>query len=88
MDGAGFGIVQDAETEDEGQWGRVPELEQRPGDSGAEQYQPRQSLGVASAGIRFGNQLLEVDIDLSFLKLARGTLPTLNVAGGQRSARR
>ncbi|WKL35661.1 hypothetical protein Q1M62_13510 (plasmid) [Sinorhizobium meliloti] len=75
MDGASFGIVENAEAEDEGQGRRVPELEQRPCHSGAEQYLPGQSFGVASAGIRFGDQLLEVDIDLPILKFARDTLP-------------
>ena len=60
MQRARLGVVEDRPAELERQRRGVPELEQRPGDRDPEQDASREAGGLASAGIGFGDKLLEI----------------------------
>jgi hypothetical protein len=58
---ARFGVAEHPEAEHERQGRGVPELEQRPRDRDADDDPPGQAGRLASPGIGFGDELLEID---------------------------
>ena len=77
MDCTRFRIVENAETDDERERRRVPELKQRPEYRDADEDLLSNSCGLASAGVRLGYELLEIDIWSRSVSCARhGGLPS------------
>ena len=78
MDGARFGVVEDAEAEHERQGRSVPELEKRPGDRHPEQDLADCPARMPAARISLRDQLfelLEIDVGRLFLRFAHDALP-------------
>jgi hypothetical protein len=57
MDRARFGVVEDSEAEDERQWRRIPDLEERPGRGDEREQRTDLAHGLACAEIGFLDEL-------------------------------